>query len=1505
MTLSIDDIPVASTPTPVKDSEVMYASNLAGGNVLENYTNAKQEIEMTGDSSLVNSEKEKWLQEQKDTTQKTVEELISDSTIPLETRRKVMETYVQGAIPVQDLRNKFLINQAVQDVSRSVEDREQQDSLTDTTLGRDEEKVDTYKEQKINEGLEIFHEATKAAVKTGAEFASSIALSIPAGLVGVIALIAEHDPAKADELVKMVQSYAYHPKGEEISDEASRVITEKISEAAEFIDIPFKWAGDKTLDITGSPVTAAAVYTAGEAIGYIGGYQLAKAGLKAKPQIPTGSPMDTVETASKEQAANLSAKALADPSGMIAKSTGTSKEQILNTYVLPKVKDEYGAIMYPDGREAIKQLDETLYALADETEINAHVYPASQVLKERELYSTVLTETAKPHLLLSSSVLDIPAEAKLFGRAGKGYEAIIDSTSNKLEGTAVFGRNAHFGYKTEAGATKYMKKLEESVKHLPDSGKFGLLERDGQFYISWDFKRNYVPHESLAFGDDTLSAHMFSKKIDITDFANGTVGKHIFPAYMRMKEEIPSTGAAAAREEARVESIYLREARDTFMKTDHPTELEASLRMGEEQGKTFTAVDVQLQHPHLTKEQTDKIHFEYVAYRRIVDHLYNITDRQFRKNLVDKNMKSLYNSSGDFVAHATEPLKEIPEGVTRVYDLETKQVVQVNKSLPVIQMNTPIRIGDHIVSYAHMPSKFQLGPIRGGALTKIPGYIPRSYKEWFVVDKVPKALWVDGKKVGAEELRNYKQAVAMAGTKKELDDLVARMEKEDTTSIYETRKEEKDINDKIIHDSQVYDTYLKQIHRRGDKLPSLDRPAEVEDVLVALTKTIRSVSKIAAWDDLTKVRRDNFIKAYGKFTQGTFPKQITDIKPQKHMTPKEEREFLAAQSVYAQFEREQISSTKSDIVWRNGWNKVADTIETKMEVDAKILREWGEQGFVPARTIKALGSNLFLYWRPLRMWVVQPQQWKELVLVSPSYAKHLQEIMPVTAGLLARTHTLKGLRTQADAMGRRVSPEYDAIIAALEESGIVQSVDMNQMVHGIWKDATKELVPQKTKGLLGAADKTIDAASTGASLVGKFGRGVGYNPSELVNQVSLWLFARQRWVEKNPGKNWNTPENRATIARDQSLYSHISATRAGMYGWQEGMISTFTQFVAIPWKSTLQMVSSKQFSGPEKAKLAAARLFWYGKYGIPLGAVAYKAMENRLEEKQDRETLAAWTESATDRIWNATLGAMFDAGNETTKVDTKNLATVIEGDYVWEVIHTLTEMSKGNAVDIQRPKFPFENATGSLFEAVRTVHDIFLLNGNGPMDMETWKAASWKAASFAGTFSDFNKAMLAEGMSKAGNHIGYQQTRGEAVARMFGVPPAEESLLNMANISQIKRAQEIKTTAKEIHTRLISVMNAKSVDEKEYQRQYLDGLQSFLQTVPEYYKEELTTEIFKQDRMSWREKKESILLNLYRNGADARDSKYLEMRNALEKSSDPEIKALLQDLENIKQRSIK
>jgi hypothetical protein len=625
------------------------------------------------------------------------------------------------------------------------------------------------------------------------------------------------------------------------------------------------------------------------------------------------------------------------------------------------------------------------------------------------------------------------------------------------------------------------------------------------------------------------------------------------------------------------------------------------------------------------------------------------------------------------------------------------------------------------------------------------------------------------------------------------------------------------------------------------------------------------------------------------------------------MTPAKERAFLAAQSVYNQMELEQVASVMSDKVWKRGMHHLADGFE-KIHIDAHIIRDLGDKGFLPSRMAKAVGSHLYLFTNPIRMWIMQPIQMLELSVMSPSSAKAVLADLPaVYSSLLTQKGMASPMNPVFRSMGKRTTPDLDRILAAIDEAGIQQEIDMNQTVHGIWNDAAEPLV-NKDSSVLGTVGKGVSLIGKGIAAPGKALRKVGYDPAELLNQTALWLVSRERWMAKNPKKNWDTPENRAEIARDQWVLGHGASTRAGMFKWQDGFMSTMLQFLAIPFKSTLQMMSSPIFSGPEKAKLVAARLALYGAAGVPLARELTHLIERGMEDKEDKETLDNYSKGAVNHIVNASLRAMYDTDEgKQTSVDTRNVSTSLEvGDtFLWDTIKGLVDIAQGEAADIGAPNVVFVQAGGAVFETARTVHDLFAMNNKGPLDMEAWQHAAWRAVALTGGGSDFMKSQLLESMSKQGNAMGYQQTRGEAIARLFKFPPTEEQLLHMSIKTQIERSKEVKAEAKRIHERLIAVGKAQSADEKQTAKDYYDNLTATLQMHTPEMRNELTTAILALDKYSWRTKKESVMMNFQKLSQDKHDAYYIEMRNTLEKSSDPEIQAMLRDFEELDKRSKK
>ena len=1444
--MDIHEIPITQEKPKVSSNDVFYAVATEGYDPVKDWKNAQEEIARTGESSLLTLAKQKWQEDQNNTAKAVITSMMIDPTVPDYEKRATINSYLAGDFISDSLRKKYLIQQASMDTAKTSLDRSMQDKVADNILLEDRIKQEAEAARLIKEADVDFSSVLKG---TGA-IASQIALSIPAGWAAIYGLAKEKDPAKAAEILKAVQEWGYMP-----DDAGSQKVMQKFQEVMEFIDIPFKWLGDKVLDFTGSPGAATAAYTASSMVGYYGAYKGGKALLKKK-NIPPDSPAATTAQANKANAESLGTAAIVDTTGELARALGTTRENLVADWTLTKLADDLAD--RPDLVDAIVATDRRLSGLYEETRIDPNIYPVSKIAEDKAAYIAVMTETTGPKLLTSQSILDF-----------EWTEA-----SSYLRGKALFGRNSQYGYDTQMAAEYALEQLKANTSKLPEQGTFNIVERNGQYFIQWEFKRPYEPLEHLVFGENALKTDIWG--MDVSRLAGSDVGSWIWPSFMRMKTWIPSIGAQSAWKQARVEQVFLEAQRDLVLKTPHKVQLNSLLREGESTGSVWRLSDVRAKHPELSTKDSQNLYASYLGYRRIEDYLYNMSDRKFRYTLEKDGYETLYSPTGERLGFATRTIPtDTP--IKKVWDFSTRSVVDHDPTIPVVKLHDAVKIGDDLYNYARVGSN-QLGPVHPGSLNKIPGYITRRYKEWFVVEKQPKNLRVDGNKITEAELPNYRQAVAMAKTRKEAETLRDRERQDNPQHSYEYRDERKDIEDKIIFDSKVYEQYFAEHQKRGGKLPGLNRETEVEDVLVSQTKAIMSLSRLEAFGSYMEHARKQFVKDYGEFTGGKFPDQITDISPGRlkgRMTKEEEARFRSAQQVYKQLEMQQFSSLRSDVVWKGALGAVADALENSFLAKlAPRMREVGEKGMLPVKWVKSLGSHLWLFMRPMRMWVVQPQQLLELSSISPTFLKSaLNEVGPIWAGIVSKGHTLKPIKGGVDALGRRGVKEYDEIVSALEKTGIMQAVDTNQMVHGWWKDATEELVQSVPTKIAQTAKKTVMFPS-------RVQRSIGYDASELMNQVILWLFSRHKWMAENPGKNWNIPEHIAEIGQLTWRMGHGASTRAGMMPMQEGMLSMMAQFIAIPHKSFMQMLSSPDLTPAMRGKLLAARLFWYGKWGVPGGAAMYKIMQEYMPEETD-ENLNKYARGASDYVMNEALS--FLTGTKTDSFWGKSTSTVPESVYLWDVADGLVDMAMG---DMEKaPKFPFMNATASIFQTANTLYDMYnipTIRGDDP----NYQAMAWKVLTFAGTMNDIDKALVADQLTKTGQKLGHVQTTGEIIGRLFGVPTNYESTVwDMMKVKG-KREKYIKEKSKEIHDRLMTTITR---DPKEFEK-YWEGVRGFLQNIPEEYKDDIIIEIRKWDKRSQETLGDSLALYVLNNYRTENDGYMQQLRNMLNNTDDPRLK---------------
>jgi len=1464
-TLDLFDIPVNKVTKKVSSDDLFYAAATNGFDPVADYKQAKLEVAQTGESSLFNLAQQKWMEEQDQTAKEVITSLMLDVSVPDYEKRAAINTYVGGGYIDKSLRTKYLTQQAALDNSTNELEKQAQDIVANSLLARNQQALQEEAVKGIEEADIDFSDVLKGTTAVGAQ----IALSIPAGLAALWPLIKEQNPDKANEILRAIQEWGYNPE-----DAGAQKVIQKFQAAMEWLDTPFKWLGDKVLEFTGSPGAATTAYTASSLVGYLGAYKGAKAVVKG---VRKSSPLGTTTTANPANANTLATAALVDPTNELAKALGTTKESIISDYTLPKVTQDLAH--RPDLMENLIETDRRLSGLFEETRIDPNIYPKSVLEADKARYVAIMTQAKGPKLLQSQSALD--------------FEWTEQSTF--LKAKALFGRDSNFGYTTELAAETAANQLRQSVKGLPEEGNVTVISRQPlgpqqppEYFVQWEFKREYDPLDHLTMGQDALQAHLLSKNWNVTEFANKW-GTYIWPAYMRMKSWIPSVGQSSGLKQARIEGDFLKSQRDLVLGTKHPKELNSLLRSGEDQGKVWTLSDVKNQYPNLKVKEAEDLFASYYGYRRIEDHLYSMSDRKYRYNLEKEGYQTLYDQQGNKLGFASlvDKIDELP---SYVWDFTVKAVVKYNPDKPIVKLRNPVRIGDDYYNYANL-GKTELGPIRSNALPKIPGYISRQYKEWYVLEREPKKASVDGKKITEQELRNYRQAVAIESTEVDVKALQAEFQRNYPDATFHWRKERKDIEDKIMFDSQIFDSFFKEHLSRGKKLPARGREATVEDVLVAQTKTIMTIARLEAFGPYMEHARKEFVKSYGEFTDHKFPDQITDIKPKSRMTPDEEARFLSAQKVYQQLELQQFSEVMSDELWKNAFNKLGDIFEKSALAKAAAIpaREVGRKGMIPVRAAKLLGSHLWLYTRPLRMWLVQPQQWLELSTMNPKYAAQSMLEAPVLLqGLLANnTRLLKGIKAPSMQVGRNTIPDFDKTIKALEEWGVMQAVDTNQMIHGIWRDSMDELIPSSK--LKSVADKTQKIASAPSHI----GRSIGYDPAELLNQITLWLYAKQKWTKENPGKDWSVPENAALIGQLAGRLGHMASTRAGLMPFQEGVLSMLAQFVAIPHKSFMMMVSHPDLTGREKARLLGARLFWYGKWSIPGGAVIYSMLEKELPEETS-ENLNRYTRGASDFIMNETLNTIL--GDTGDSYWSKSMSTVPESLFHWDIVNMLVDMADGTMDDKMR--FPFVNATSSWFQAANDIYQMYnipTITGDDP----NWTKTAWLGAKFvtlttAGSVRDIEAALLGEQITKTGQKLGHTRTASEIVGTLFGVQTSYEAILWDMLKKKGKREDFIKEEGKKIHETTMTYLRNNDL---EGFGKYWDIAGSFLKSIPEEYKEDIMREIQQWDRRSQETVGDSIGLYILDKYRKENDGAMNELRNLLKHTGDERLTKINEVLE--------
>lgn len=1179
------------------------------------------------------------------------------------------------------------------------------------------------------------------------------------------------------------------------------------------------------------------------------------------------SPAGTLEAANTKKAQQTFTQALVDDSGELAKSMGTDRGTIVSEGLLPKLTAD--VLDHADLANHVRKMDDYFLGTYRDTEFDPFFVPVTQREKDKEKLFNTLKE----------------AQGSTYQQANSTMSEKIDS----IEGVAVYGRNDSYGYSSAEDATEALNSMSKQLTK-EDADALYIAHKNGQWYVNRPYKLDYDPYEQFTFGPDAVSAHFLG--MDASAAARSTMSKWIWHPTQRLPEWVVKGAARQHMITGKLNADFMQYIQKSIKEVPEKTKpflSDALKRVQENQvWESYKDFSTRMFAGNHKQEDISKAWEGYQTYKRMTDYQFLFANRRARRDMEADEYRGIYDKQGMHIGNGSEKLAK--SSVKEVYDLDTGTVIRMPEDLQgrkLVKLEEHYRVNGGIYDHAILGSKSKLGPLPENVITKMEGYVPRQNIENFYVIKTPKSVRVNGEFADAKTIKDkYTSTIGAGATRQEAEALMNKLQKEFPDHTLDIKAERADVNDTVLTDYKVYKEVMEHSKKRGDRLPTMDGFARLEDPLEALWKNIQSSVRLDVWKDYDAVFRKNWLRQYGEFTKGEFPSVLTDIKAHGTMTAEDLKQWQSAQRLFEQYTNQRYKVTIGDELWKSGFHMLADSIENVVpKYVSQALRDTAGRGNALVRVPKTMANHLFLYLNPPRQWVTQTQQLLEWSLLDKDYLKIAPTVIPaMQMALLSRASSaakhsdaIYATAVKLSGMNRK---EFDATFKAIYDSGIPASVDLNMMLHGTFNEAKQIMDPS-------AWEKFSTLATGLAQYPGQVGKNVGYTPAELANTVGAWLFTRERWKKQNPGQNWNTPENIAKISSDAWEIGKAMSTRAGSMPYQDGAASLLFQFAAVQHKAFMEIFSSKTFTAAERAKLAAVRSLLWGAKGTALGGF----VNWLIEEETDVMTQAEWHDfkgGLVDYVANSMVDMWLRKPGE-KESDLSISASMSPMPEYLPYADFIINAKKLFDNDPTMPRFAFTGAVGNLMKASEEVSNIYKTQPRGSGD--AFSQSMIELAKASSGYNNFAKALMLKEMDdkldRFGNQMGLSTTRAQVVAQMFGIISKEEEHLYKINESMRERKAFIEQRAKEINSALINFKGRyDSVDYKDWVK-----VQQVLNTfTPEALRMEVEQAVDKLQLIDWGSRKESAYTDLYNFSKQNADSFVKKGLGHLESSNNPKDK---------------
>lgn len=1069
------------------------------------------------------------------------------------------------------------------------------------------------------------------------------------------------------------------------------------------------------------------------------------------------SPLDTMMISNPKIGAEFAAEAIMDNTGRNAKILGTTPEGVFAKYVLPKFGDLDTIRFIPDIRRNLPkdlanqknypltpgQQKALQYSLHDQvivdpvqrygdklTREKVHEYsnnlyynqPSSVILMDSFKYTEKQIYSASPYYPYTSV-----AQVK-FG-FDKLNQRILDNLPVKERGTVKI-----------ADLTE--KKLYDSPEALLDAYKNKPSNAPQEFVLEWTTEKPYDPTLNLT---DKLSSKRkeislipgFLPDFDITGIGRSVVGEAITgsPALADYFQAGMAGGELRARMLSReglrpIKQIILnKEAKKLY------PEFQNLLREREANYKEEFSVDEIINEYAVSRKEAERLYDMQDAWIRVNNFIYLMDNLTHRSSLQERGFnKGLFSSDGSVYYQAVRPVFEIPAPVEgqpfKVYDFDTKLGREVKTLEERVNGVFEVETGKQLVllekpqqpmwnernRYGLVGKDFKLDILPEEVIPKVPGHTRRIQKGHFIVRQVPKELFVDGVKI-SNEIRlkeEHSTAVGIARYKEDARTLVEKFEdKENYYTFYEPAKES-NLRD-VITEYEFHHERVETAKERGEALESIDGETTLADGLKTMMQEVQRSANQFAFKQYYPAMVKQIEKEFRKYLpDGKYPKNVDEIRDYKRTNDKEM--LQAAKHAYRKLEFYRHNAFyNADKYYQNAFHWIADKLEdTGLSKElAALSRDLGNKGTtLPLGIARKLTSVMFILAQtPWRHWVIQPSQYAEISSISPtSAAKSLRVLPAVLMSLMAEHPTLSPVKPIISKMFTQkmtgISPKDLArIVEILRMDGVIDAVQANPITGDFFRSSTTKFQEAWFESL---ANKTIAPLKGALDVLGSSGYVIG----ELINRIGFWLQLREKWLQENPGKNWDTPKVRSYL-NFESFRRSGAMQKAG--GTTLDMAPVFN--LVFQFQPAQRNIFNNYFekgatsmNQADRRKWTLMSAAWHGIYGIPFGIAVLDWMLENLDV--DEETFNFMTHG----LWDLT-------GSDTIKESTNKLGNQ-SGFWITDMIKQ-SFVFFGLADNPYNTRFPGEAAWGRVNKTIDNVSTFLKTKPITEFTAEDYKTLGW------------------------------------------------------------------------------------------------------------------------------------------------------------------------------------